>query len=73
MDERFLQQDNHWTTAPYPLRPCDEEVEIYKSHLLSGKTLLLGCTPALLPLCDEALDLVIRVPEGKFEEFICNI
>jgi hypothetical protein len=68
MNEKYLENDNHWTAAPYPLRPCTEEVEIYKNNLLSGKTLLLGCTTPLLDICDEAIDLVVRVQNPKIRQ-----
>ncbi len=35
---------------PRPLGPSDEDVTIFKDNMISGKTLLLGCTKKLLDL-----------------------
>jgi hypothetical protein len=52
-----MEQDiAHWSSLKPPLSPSPGEVEIYKANLLPGKTLLLGQTPALIDLCDIALD-----------------
>ena len=50
------------------MKPCTEEVEVYKSNLLNGKTLLLGCTTQLIDLCDEALDIKPRYSHPKIKQ-----
>jgi len=42
---------------PRPLGPNDEDVDIFKESMISGKTLLLGCTKKLLDLSDVQIDL----------------
>ncbi len=42
---------------PRPLGPSDEDVTIFKDNMISGKTLLLGCTKKLLDLSDAQIDL----------------
>jgi hypothetical protein len=42
---------------PRPLGPNDEDVDIFKDSMISGKTLLLGCTKKLLDLSDVQIDL----------------
>lgn len=59
---------NHWNNLPYPLRPCPEEVEVFRRHLLPGKTLLLGSTYELLGLCDAAIDLSPRYDDPKISK-----
>ena len=59
--------DNHWISLPYPLKPSEEEVDVFKKHV-KGKVLLLGSTYALLPLCDEAIDLVPRYNNEKIKQ-----
>jgi hypothetical protein len=47
----------YWgSDLPLPLSPSDSDVEIYRSYLKEGTTLLLGCTKKLLPLSDRQLD-----------------
>ena len=40
-----------------PLAPSDNDVDIFRSNLLNGETLLLGVTRKLMPLCDKAMDI----------------
>lgn len=48
---------NYWSSElPHPLSPSDNDVEIYKSCMKEGTTLLLGCTKKLIPLSDRQLD-----------------
>lgn len=62
--KEFL-NDPHWINLPYPLRPNPAEVEIFRENLLPGKTLLLGSTKDLLPLCDVAVDLDPKYEDSK--------
>jgi hypothetical protein len=48
----------YWgSDLPLPLSPSDSDVEVYKSYLKEGTTLMLGCTKKLLPLSNRQLDL----------------
>lgn len=79
--EIYIENNDHWINAPYPLKPSDAEIKIYQKHLLKGTTLLLGSTVPLLPLCDEAIDLtpranhpkIIKGDWNKIEKFYDNI
>lgn len=50
---------SYWELAlPHPLCPDSNDIEIYKMLLgIRGKTMMLGCTRALLPLSDVQLDI----------------
>jgi hypothetical protein len=45
-----------WTNLKWPAAPNEDDREIFRSYQ-HGKTLLLGSTKLLLPICDEAWDL----------------
>ena len=48
----------YWSRdLPRPLSPNDEDVSIFKDNMISGRTLLLGCTRKLLDLSDVQIDL----------------
>ncbi len=48
----------YWSQdLPRPLSPNDEDVSIFKDNMISGRTLLLGCTRKLLDLSDVQIDL----------------
>jgi hypothetical protein len=48
----------YWASEiPRPLSPSDEDVKIFKGHLVTGTTLLLGCTRKLIPLSDKQMDI----------------
>ena len=73
---------NYWSSdLPLPLSPTDEDVNEFKSHMLNGTTLLLGCTKKLIPLSDRQLDIdpwyeESTVINGKWEDnvhFYTNI
>ena len=68
MNSKYIENDPHWRNLPYPLKPCDEEVNEYKKHLLDGRTLLLGSTYQLLDLCDAAIDLNPRYSHPKLSK-----
>lgn len=49
---------NYWgSDLPLPLSPSDNDIKEFKSHMLNGTTLLLGCTKKLIPLSDRQLDI----------------
>ena len=50
-------EKDYWASLTPPLAPSSHDVEIYKTNLIEGSTLLLGSTKQLLDLCDIALDV----------------
>lgn len=49
---------NYWSVSlPHPLSPSDGDVKIYRSHLIPGKILLLGCTHRLIEFSDHQMDI----------------
>jgi hypothetical protein len=42
---------------PPPMSPSDGDVEIFKSNIIEGTTLLLGCTHSLLNLSTKQMDI----------------
>lgn len=52
--EMMLKQFDQWGS---PLRPCADDVEMFKKELRKGdRVLLLGMTPELIDLADLAVD-----------------
>jgi hypothetical protein len=50
--------NTYWSKDfPHPLSPSNSDVEIYKSYLSKGTTLLLGCTKNLIPISDYQMDI----------------
>lgn len=47
---------NFWTNLKWPAAPSEEDREIFRSYQ-HGRTLLLGSTKLLIPICDQAWDL----------------
>lgn len=48
----------YWSQdLPRPLSPSDEDVNIFRGNMVSGSSLLLGCTKKLLDLSDVQIDL----------------
>ena len=48
----------YWASDfPHPLAPSEEDAEIYKSYLLEGETLMLGCTKRLIPFSTWMMDI----------------
>lgn len=47
----------YWTSHVPPAAPSDDDVEVFRSHIIGSNTLLLGSTKQLLGLCDIAYDL----------------
>lgn len=48
----------YWSqTFPPPYGPSEDDVDIYKSFMIEGTTLLLGCTRQLIRLSDNQLDI----------------
>lgn len=48
----------YWNSdLPVPLSPSNGDVEIFKSNLISGTTLMLGCTKKLIEISSNQLDL----------------
>lgn len=54
-----------WTCLTYPLAPNEANRDAYKSLIVGSNVLLLGCTEILLPLVNDAVDLVQRYPDPK--------
>lgn len=49
---------NYWSSElPLPLSPSDRDVEIFQNNLISGTTLMLGCTKKLIPISSNQLDI----------------
>jgi hypothetical protein len=49
---------NYWAVClSPPLSPSEEDVEIYKSYLIEGDVLLLGCTHKLIELSTNQMDI----------------
>jgi hypothetical protein len=48
---------DYWASLQPPLSPTEEDVEVFRRHMLDGTTLLLGCTRQLIPLSDVQMDL----------------
>jgi hypothetical protein len=72
----------YWgSDLPLPLSPSDSDVEVYKSYIKEGTTLMLGCTKKLIPLSNRQLDIdpwyeeetVILGDWTKNEHFYTNI
>ncbi len=73
---------SYWRSVlPRPLSPDNQDVDIFKSYLVPGTTLLLGCTRRLIPLSDAQLDIdpwydaptVIRGDWRENSRFYTNI
>ncbi len=48
----------YWKTRlPHPLSPDIYDVHVYLDYMLSGSTLLLGCTHSLIPMSDRQMDI----------------
>ena len=48
----------YWASElPLPLSPSDGDVHLFKTFMIEGTTLLLGCTKKLIPLSNRQLDL----------------
>ena len=52
-----FKDDIHWSTLAWPLAPDQSDIDTYRSLLIPGSVLLLGCTTGLLPLSTAAIDL----------------
>ena len=52
-----FKDESHWSTLTWPLSPDQSDIDTYRSLLIPGTVLLLGCTPGLLPLSTAAIDL----------------
>jgi hypothetical protein len=55
MKQQKIEKD-YWVSLNPPLCPSEKDVEIFKSHLVLGTTLLLGCTKELVKLSDVQMD-----------------
>lgn len=65
----------YWASdLPYPLSPSDEDVEIFKSYLLDGDTLMLGCTKRLIPFSTWMMDIDpwLEAPNVIKQDWITN-
>lgn len=50
--------NSYWAKElAYPLSPSFDDLEIYKENLISGTTLLLGCTHKLIPISTHQMDI----------------
>lgn len=55
---------SYWNTLKWPAAPNEDDRAVFESYR-HGKTLLLGSTELLLPLCDQAWDLVPSYDDTK--------
>jgi SAM-dependent methyltransferase len=54
---QWLEMSKRWNEWGSPLKPCPEDVAMFKSQIVpNSKILLLGVTPALFPLANIAID-----------------
>lgn len=51
-----MKDSDYWSSLEEPKAPNKQEVELFRKFK-TGKTLLLGETKQLIPLCNEAIDL----------------
>lgn len=63
IEKKEISKDYWSSDIPRPLSPDDVDVEIYKSYLTSGETLLLGCTKKLISISDHQMDLYPQSPD----------
>lgn len=50
--------NSYWAKElPHPLSPSFDDFDIYKDNLISGTTLLLGCTHKLIPISTNQMDI----------------
>jgi len=58
VDDKLIQDTNHWQSLLPPLSPNDHEVGIYEKKCAgSGPVCLLGMTKELIHLCDYMVEL----------------
>lgn len=55
-----------WTNLKWPAAPNDYDYRVFEQYV-SGRTLLLGSTKLLLPLCTEAWDLEPKYDDIKIK------
>lgn len=63
IEKREVDKDYWSSDIPRPLSPSDDDVEIYKTHLNPGRTLMLGCTKKLISISDFQLDIAPQSPD----------
>jgi len=53
------QVDKNWwgIEFPTPYSPSDDDIKTYRDNMISGKTLMLGCTRKLIPFTDIQMDI----------------
>lgn len=50
--------NSYWSKElPHPLSPSLDDFQVYKNNLLSGTTLLLGCTHKLITISNTQMDI----------------
>ena len=65
MDEKLLQDTQHWQGLRPPLSPNENEVKIYEKKCLGmGTVCLLGMTKELIHICEYMVDLN-PIPQTK--------
>lgn len=65
----------YWASDfPHPLGPSQEDVEIYKSYLLDGETLMLGCTKKLIQFSTWMMDIDpwLEAPNVIKQDWVTN-
>lgn len=67
-------EKEYWLSLNPPLSPSENDVEIFKSYLISGTTLLLGCTKELIHLTNVQMDLepFDFAPKPIIQDWITN-
>jgi hypothetical protein len=73
MRQQKIEKD-YWVSLNPPLCPSDKDVDIFKSHLIPGTTLLLGCTKQLIHLSDTQMDLepFDFIPNPIVQDWVTN-
>lgn len=67
-------EKEYWASLSPPLSPSENDVETFKSYLLFGTTLLLGCTKELIHLSNVQMDLnpLDFVPKPIIQDWVTN-
>lgn len=60
----IIEDKKYWVNLQWPAAPNENDVDVFKLFQ-QGRTLLLGSTKLLLPLCDQAWDSTPAHNDGK--------
>lgn len=64
MDDKLIQDTEHWQNLKPPLAPNQDEVKIYEELCEFGPVVMLGMTKELIHLCEYMVDLN-PIPQKK--------